>query len=410
MMVQGNEQVNYEQFCEKVIVRAKEHERLNLPRTIALKADYSINYWVDFFTLLYNKHIVFPYLGQTPTYPWLEGVYANGSIIIIKDLERYEELDAFASTQQAGLVLETSGTSGNKKVVLHNFNIIAQKYTKLHRKFKTVLVFSPEHISGIETLLSIIIPGGTIIIPTDQSINTICTTIAAEKIDLLACTPSFIRLVMVSGNIEKLKSIQILNLGGERSDEKLLYKLQECLPHTHIHQAFGTTETTNIRTYSQEGSIYFKPGKEGEDYMIKEDILWLKTTPSIICFIIGKPIIENGWICTNDRVEQDNEGYIKILGRKEDTINIGGEKVDPAEVENTIIKMGGIISVKVYGEEDMIMGKKLVAHIYIEKGQTLTKQAIVQFCKILLPDYKIPVKFHIRTDLALTSRLKITHT
>lgn len=408
MLIQGKEQCSYEQFCEKVIERAKEFEEQKLPRVIAVEAGYTISYWLNFFALLYNKHIVFPYLEVTPNYTWLEGIYTHNNIIY-KEAERNEELDLFLATNQAGVVLETSGTSGSKKVVVHNFDKLAAKYTKLHRKFKTVLVFSPEHISGIETMLSIIIPGGTVIIPSDQSIGNICNTIEEEKVDLLACTPSFVRLAMVSGNIYKLRNILILNLGGERTDENLLYKIKQQLPVCQVYQAFGTTETSNIRTYSMEGSTYFKPGREGEDYIIKDEVLWLKKTPSIVCFLQGKPQPEEGWICTNDKVLQNEDGYITILGRIENTINIGGEKADPVEIENTIIQMAGILSVKVYGENDAILGKKLVADIYLEQGQTLTKTTIVQFCRTKLPDYKIPVKFHIHTQLALTSRLKIKH-
>jgi len=409
ILIQGEERWSYKRFCEKVIERSTKLKEQKLPNVLAIKAEYTINYWVDFFALLYNKHVLFPYLEETPIYPWLEGIYTNDNITYTQT-KRNHELDLFLATMQPGIVLETSGTSGNKKIVLHSFDKITQKYIKLQRKFKTILVFSPEHISGIETMLSIIIPGGTVIIPTDQSINHVCNTIEEENVDLLACTPSFIRLAMVSGNIEKLKNIQILNLGGERTDEKLVYKLEEKLPNTELYQAFGTTETSNIRTHSLPRSVFFKPGKEGEDYIIKEGILWLKKTPSIECFLQGKPQIEKGWICTNDRVEQNQEGYINILGRIQDTINIGGEKVDPAEIENIIIQIKGILTVKVYGEHDNLMGKKLVADICVEEGETITKKEIRDFCRNTLSNHKIPVKIHIHNEIALTSRLKIKKT
>ena len=409
MLIQGKEQLSYERFCEKIIERSTKLKEQKLPIVLAIKAEYTINYWFDFFALLYNKHVLFPYLEEAPSYAWLEGIYTNGNIIY-NQTERNEDLDLFLTTSQAGIVLETSGTSGNKKVVLHNFDRIVEKYAKLQRKFTTILVFSPEHISGIETMLSIIIPGGTVIIPADQNINVVCNIIEEKKVGLLACTPSFMRLAMVSGNIEKLKNIQILNLGGERTDENLLYKLKQNLPSTQVYQVFGTTETANIRTHSLQGSVFFKPGKEGEDYIINEGVLWLKKTPSIECFLQGKIQIENGWVCTNDRVEQNSDGYINILGRTENTINIGGEKVDPAEIENIIIKIKGILSVKVYGENDILMGKKLVADICIDQGESIKKSEIIYFCRNKLSDHKIPVKFHIHNEIALTSRLKIRKT
>ena len=410
VLVFGNKEIDYIQFCEKINHQAQVFEEQGMPRVVAIKASKSIDYWIDFFALLYKNHIVFPYIASDPKQDWIDAIYKDKTIIVNNTKTKNSNLEVFVSQGEPGLILETSGTQGGRKIVLHNFNKIAQKYIKLHRRFNSILVFSPEHISGIETMLSIIIPGGTIIIPPDDSINTVCNTIEEHKINLLACTPTFIRLVMLSDNINKLQGLEILNLGGERTDEKLLKGLKKTLPNTQIYQAFGTTETTNIRTYSIEGSVYFKPGIEGENYIVRDGILWLKKTDSIVCFMEGNIIIENEWICTNDKVEKNKEGYIKTIGRNEERVNIGGEKVDPQEVENIILEMEGVISVKVYSEDDIILGKKLVANIYIEHPQKLNKNDIITYCRGKLPDYKIPVKFYIHNELALTSRLKIKHT
>jgi acyl-coenzyme A synthetase/AMP-(fatty) acid ligase len=139
-------------------------------------------------------------------------------------------------------------------------------------------VFSPEHISGIETVLSIIAPGGTIYFPENRDALTIAENISKNQVNLLACTPTFLKLIYLTHAFElyDLSSLQIINYGAERMDKQLLKTLQLKLSHTHFYQAFGTTETTNIRTYTLADTDYFKPGVEGQDYIIKDGQLFLK--------------------------------------------------------------------------------------------------------------------------------------
>lgn len=80
-------------------------------------------------------------------------------------------------------------------------------------------------------------------------------------------------------------------------------------------------------------------------------MLQVKSVSTMIGYINApSPFTIDGWLMTGDMVEVDGD-YIKILGRKSELINIGGEKVFPAEVENVIQLMSGVEEVAVVGEK-----------------------------------------------------------
>ena len=62
------------------------------------------------------------------------------------------------------------------------------------------------------------------------------------------------------------------------------------------------------------------------------------------------------------------KGYIKILGRKSEIINIGGEKVYPQEIENIILKIENIVDVTVTSEKNAILGKTIKAIVLFKKA------------------------------------------
>ena len=72
------------------------------------------------------------------------------------------------------------------------------------------------------------------------------------------------------------------------------------------------------------------------------------------------------WLNTGDEVEVDGE-YIRILGRRSEIINVGGQKVYPAEVESVLLQMDDIEDVTVRGESNPIVGNIVVARVNVSR-------------------------------------------
>lgn len=105
------------------------------------------------------------------------------------------------------------------------------------------------------------------------------------------------------------------------------------------------------------------------------------------------PFTEDGWFDTGDSVEVDGE-YIKILGRKSEIINVGSEKVYPAEVESVIQEMDNVAELTVYGEKNTTIGNIVCAKVNLLDNEDKERFIIrlKEYCREKLKNYKIPVK------------------
>jgi acyl-CoA synthetase (AMP-forming)/AMP-acid ligase II len=120
------------------------------------------------------------------------------------------------------------------------------------------------------------------------------------------------------------------------------------------------------------------------------------------------PFTDDGWFMTGDSVEVKGE-YFRILGRKSELINVGGEKVYPQEVENVILAFSGISDVMVFAEKNPIVGNIVCANIKLNEEPEDPKKFIQQlktYCRTQLQPFKIPVKVFIVDDIAHSERFK----
>jgi acyl-CoA synthetase (AMP-forming)/AMP-acid ligase II len=119
------------------------------------------------------------------------------------------------------------------------------------------------------------------------------------------------------------------------------------------------------------------------------------------------PFTEDGWFQTGDAVEVDGE-YLRILGRQSEIINVGGEKVYPAEVESVLQLMEGVEGVIVTAESNPITGQMVKARVKLHTGETLSafRKRMQLFCQDRLPRFKIPQKVIIVTEEIHGERFK----
>ena len=124
-------------------------------------------------------------------------------------------------------------------------------------------------------------------------------------------------------------SVIMITYGTEPMSEKLLKLLRSKLPKTKFLQTFGTSETGIIKTISKSSdSLLVKFDDPNQKIKIIDGELWIKSKTKVSGYLNhnNKSFTQDGWFKTGDLVQEYKDGFYKIIGRKSEMINIGGEK------------------------------------------------------------------------------------
>ena len=323
----------------------------------------------------------------------------------------HELLREIQTRKHPGVIVFSSGSTGKPKAALHDFTHLLNKFKVQRETLRTITFLLFDHWGGINTLLYILSNIGTIGVPDVRSAEEVCAFIAKYKIELLPTTPTFINLILISKAFEKydISSLKVVSYGTEMMPESTLKAFNSLFPHISLKQTYGLTELGVLRTKSESNdSLWLKVG--GEDYQTKvvDDILFIKAKTSILGYLNAPtPFDAEGWYNTGDRVEQKGD-WIRFLGRESDIINVGGQKVFPAEVESVLMQIENINEAAVYGTKNPIMGNVVAAKVILDQEESLNsvKNKIRKFCKDKLESYKIPVHIEIVKETSVSERFK----
>jgi acyl-CoA synthetase (AMP-forming)/AMP-acid ligase II len=313
--------------------------------------------------------------------------------------------------EQPGLVLFSSGSTGKSKAALHNFAALLEKF-KVPRHQKCTLTFLLlDHIGGINTLLYTLSNGGTVVSVQSRDPERVCRAIERHRVQMLPTSPTFLNLLLISEAYRNhdLSSLELVTYGTEVMPESTLKRIHELFPHVNLLQTYGLSELGILRSKSKEsGSLWVKVGGEGYETKIVDGILWIRAQSAMLGYLNApSPFDAEGWMNTQDVVEVDGE-YIRILGRRTEIINVGGQKVYPAEVESILLQLDNVRDATVYSEKNPLTGNIVATRINLFEPEDLSplKKRLRTFCKDKLAAYKIPVKIEITSHEQFSARFK----
>ena len=133
-----------------------------------------------------------------------------------------------------------------------------------------------------------------------------------------------------------------------------------------IARAHGIKGEVAIVTHDPESTILERAESlwiDGIEHKIVEGVLWIRSASAMLGYLNSpSPFEADGWFNTQDLVECDG-AYIRILGRKSELINVGGEKVHPTEIENVLLQLDNIKDVTVRGQPNPVTGEVVAASI-----------------------------------------------
>lgn len=393
--------------------------------TVVIFGDYSFKSITTFFALSKLKCIIVPILTSNK-----EEIKTKISICkaqysidcetsdvekLITDKSDNPILKNISELDSAGLILFSSGSTGVPKAMLHNLDKLMEGYLTNKRKQLKFLIFLLfDHIGGLNTMLNIFTMGSTMVIPEFRTPESVSKSIQDYKVNILPTSPTFMNLMIINNvfDLYDFSSLKLITYGTEPMPQRILDEFRSRLPRTRLMQTFGTSETGIIKTSSKSSeSLLIKFNDNDQETKIVKGELWIKSKTRILGYLNhpNDKFDKDGWFKTGDLVEIEDNGFLRIIGRKSQFINVGGEKVLPSEVENIIMKVKDVDSCTVFGIDNPITGQVVGAKIYILReiiDKHKIKKDVKNICRKYLERYKIPVKIIIRDELEFSSRFK----
>ena len=400
-------------------------DKIKSGEVVAILADYSFVSIALFFALYENKNIIAPITSTSKKE--IDGKakesfstkiinLENENLVItnIKSEASHKIINDLQTSKCAGLILFSSGSTGAPKAMIHNLDTLVDSYGDKKQKQINMLVFLMfDHIGGINTMLNILSMNATMIIPQNRNADDICQLIEEYKIAVLPSSPTFLNLILINRSYEKydLSSLRMITYGTETMPEGLLNRLKAVFSKVKFLQTFGTSETGIAATSSKSSnSTFMKIDDENLEYKIVDNELWLRSKTQILGYLNRsmESFTNDGWFKTGDLVELDNEGFIRIIGRNKEIINVGGQKVLPSEVESVLLGMDEIEDCLVYGEQNAITGQSVSCDVVLKHGidDSGFKMLVRKFCKDKLDNFKIPTRVNVVQKTEFTERFK----
>jgi len=301
------------------------------------------------------------------------------------------------SARHPGLVLFSSGSTGKSKAAVHDFVPLLEKFRVPRHALRTLTFLLFDHIGGVNTLLYALSNAGCIVAVQERSPEAVCAAIEKHRVQLLPTSPTFINLLLASEAYldHDLASLELVTYGTEVMPESTLARFHQIFPRVRLLQTYGLSEVGILRSQSRSSdSLWVKVGGEGFETRVVDGMLEIRARSVMLGYLNApSPFTADGWFPTGDAVEVDGE-YLRIRGRQSEIINVGGEKVYPAEVESVLQSMEGVQDVTVSAEANPITGQIVAAKVRLSTGETLPefRARMRRFCRDRLPVFKIPQK------------------
>ncbi len=345
----------------------------------------------------------------------------------------YPELDDSAD------ILFTTGTTGaSKGVELSHKALVATAENLIYgcgyKPDTVIIVPGPlNHANAIRKLFTTLVNGSTIYLLDGMlNIKNFYNALDYEKGTIACCLPpSAIRtLFQLTGDKlgEYSERIDFIESATSPLPEPDKIRLCRLLPTTRLYNNYGSSESASVCMYDYNAN----PGKVGciGKAMPNSEVLIVDDEKNVIVSSAGhtgliackgdvnmkgyvnapeltREVLQNGIVYTNDMGYIDDEGFVYIVGRQGDVINVGGLKVAPTEVEEAALAYDGVDDCICLGIDDEITGKALKLLVVMHDGIELDPRKLRLFLSSKLDAHKVPKFFEVVDHIKKTYNGKL---
>jgi acyl-CoA synthetase (AMP-forming)/AMP-acid ligase II len=333
--------------------------------------------------------------------------------------------EAVGDGDDEALVLFTSGTTGLPKPISITHGVVSQRLQFYAAAVDpdvpqaTDMMSAPIfHIGGTLGLLVSLHAGHKLVVLPRFEAGTWLRAVEEQRVSQTFVVPTMLQRILDHPDFaaRDLTSLRQVSYGAAAAPVRLVERALDALPHVGFSNVFGQTETLGayaLLTADDHRARYKLgsagrplPGVEvrivgasGEDCPVDEvGEVWVRAAQNV----------SRDWLHTGDLASLDDEGYLHPAGRITDTINRGGEKFGPIEVEEVLRAHPAVRDAGVAGVPDPEMGQRVGAVVVADGA--VDAGDLGAFCAARLARYKLPEWIVFADDLPYSNLGKVGRT
>ena len=333
---------------------------------------------------------------------------------------------------EPALLLYTSGTTGFPKgATLTHANVVSNIWATVHhagyRPDDRLLLFLPLfHVFGQNFIMNAAFNAcATLILHRRFVPDPVLDSIQRERATMLFAVPTiYINLLNMDLSKYDLSSMRYDFSAAAAMPQEISRRWTERFGRP-VYEGYGLTECSPFACYNHDFRHKFgSVGAAVENFELKilgeqDDELPLGAWgeicikgPGVMQGYWGKPeetrqALRNGWLHSGDIGAMDDEGYVFIVDRVKDMINMSGFKVWPAEVEQVLYRHPAVKELAVYGVSHPVKGESVKAAVVLKDGLTATSEELIAFCRERIAAYKAPESVEFVNELPKSATGKI---
>ena len=360
-------------------------------------------FFIDTNTITYNQ-LISELNGDTTLINFSE--IENTVIQVVKNLVskkilNYDDLISNIKKTNATIKLNTSGTTGEPKVINHTFSSMIGNIKVSNDRLNDVwgFTYNPTKMAGYQVLFQSIINGGTLVNLFKYNYSEISNRIEKYNITHISATPTFYKILTSDGI--SYPNVTQISLGGEGSNIELQNKIKINFPNAKLKNIYASTEVSSL--FASNGDLFKIPNRYKE--LVRLDSGKLMIHKSLVGQ--SKSIdFNNDWYDTGDLVEMIDSDSFKIIGRDGSLINVGGYQINLAQIESKISELNFVKLCKVYSKSNSLLGNIIMCDLVLLNNISIFE--IKNSMRGVINDYEVPSKINIVDEIIINENGKIS--
>jgi oxalate---CoA ligase len=337
------------------------------------------------------------------------------------------------ASADGGIFLCTSGTTGTPKGILLREGQLAHvaasvvECHRLGRDDRGYCSLPLFHVNAeVVGLLATLRAGAYLALDRKFSRRGFWEMITERKITWINAVPAIISILAIEPPVDRPAALRFVRSASAPLPLAALERFENALG-VPVVETYGMTEAASMITANPVDGPR-KPGSAGRPAGSQVQValpgggtaapgevgrVQIRGAGVIASYDSGgRPgvIDAAGWLDTSDLGYLDADGYLFLVGRADDVINRGGEKIYPREIEEILLAQPGVRSAAVVGAVDDVLGERPVAYVVADPaGVAAEVEAVLrEVCAAQLPRHKQPSQFCLVAEMPLGPTGKIS--